>query len=278
MQCAILNCRKLLLTLIIGIRCLPTYAQQANDLRRDADTVRLLLSKADTLVTLTYDMPNAGDTLAMINKSIGQRLVRMLQNPAITKNKPDILLADPALGITHSDDNRLWIFSWKEYTEGCCRNLNVVHYRTLANEPRAECSGLAAGNKQRGDFYANGVSFYKIYKLGLTKHSLYLCIGRRISGNGSENEIASVLELTADSINYNYPAFFSFGEALYGIDRKYIPSLMIRAYSNDIKEFSFNPKTQRLRVVRNYSNPSDSRDKGKRLLVNELTFDGRHFH
>ena len=204
--------------------------------------LKTLLSQADTLTPeetysdTTYDIG--------INNEIGRQLIAILTIPTIVNYNLDSLLEHPFLNMAHSKDKRLWIFSWRENTGGTFKSsLNLIHYRTKSNKPKVVADFLQEKDE---DFDSNGGSFYSILPLKSTSSSIYLCLGRVGFCGTCCAEIASVLELTDDSINIHYNAF---SDDLENEDHATSSVFVLDSRCESIKKFEFEEKTQAIFYV-----------------------------
>jgi hypothetical protein len=260
--------------------------QSTDSLFIKIEQLKKILSRADTLrpgeTTLTEENSGSNESEGVdINSLIEDQLADILVDPKIIRNNLDKLLQHDFLGITHSKDKRLWIFTWYENTGGSWKsNISLVHYRTKSNQPKVEASGPADSDSPSATnvFCSNGAGFDKIYKLVSPGKNLYLCLGSGISCNTCIYNIASVVELTNDGINFTYPAFQTNSDNLYPEDDNF-SCFVLGARLYDIEDFSFNEKTQTLHMVYrtddNTPHPAGTKE-GQRIVRN-LKFNGNKF-
>jgi hypothetical protein len=172
------------------------------------------LKKIDALKKLSVQADSAtwqlNDSLGY-NDKINTALSEILKDRRSTKNDLDKLLGN-YLDIEHSLDKKLWIFGWAENSGGTFRAImNVIQWRSaqkpqIAYDEFTTIDTIGTYNPNQNVFVSNGASFYKIIKLR-SKKNYYLCLGQVVGCSTCCSEVATVIELTRDSINFNYPAF-----------------------------------------------------------------------
>ena len=128
-----------------------------------------------------------------------------------------------------------------------------------------------------GDFASSGGSFNSIELLKLTSNNIYLCLGG-VSGCGTcYAEIASVLELTDDSINLQYSAFqYSVND----VPEHNSSSAFVLDSRGNIKKFEFDEKTQTISYVyeTDDNTPIVRDEDGKsKTITGTLKWNGREF-
>jgi hypothetical protein len=270
----------------ISLMCfvVTVQGQTKQKLSAKMDSLKAVLLRADTLSLFNQTVDNIFDTISMVNEQIAKRLVDILTDNEILSTNVDSLLELPSLGKVHSKDKRLWIFNWYENTGGSWKsNISLVHYRTQAKKPKVDYVPANENEEQSeetinpNEFCSNGAWFDKIYKLKTKSKDLYLCIGSGVSCNTCIYQIATVVELTKDSINFNYPAFRiksgedsppgSENEACFTLD----------ARMGDIESFGFDPKTQTLTFAYLTDDHTPVQTVKQKRIVERLVFDGVKF-
>lgn len=237
--------RKILLTsIIILFSTIALIAQSDSTNIIDTKIIRLneILNQADTLTTaesIGYDEDFSVqiDSTFNINKIISLQLLDILNLPDISVYNLDSLLHHDYLGITHSENERLWFFSWYSNNGGSMIEIdNVVHYRTLSDSSN---NSIDLSLENSPTLYCSRLNWVnQIYKLESTNNKeLYLCLSSGKYCSTCCAKIASVIELTTDSINFNYPAFSK-------NETNYSACYYLESRCGDIKEFIFSPKTQ----------------------------------
>jgi hypothetical protein len=248
-----------------------------------------------------------------LNTEIFEKLQSILTIPIIVDYKLDSLLSHSFLQIVKSDDNRLWIFSWYENTGGTFKsNVNLIHYRTLNNIPKcvpAEGYSDTTGfdfitsiydrydttgvdyhiNMNKFDGY--GASFYQIYELESADNiKKYLSFGNGIGCMTCCYYTAVVIELTEDSINFNYPAFpekpsdyeintqLNFPDHI--IEEVFISNYLLGSRCGNIEIFEFDPKNQSIIYVYNTDDDTPLKtfmDEEQKQVKGMLIFNGLRF-
>ena len=202
------------------------------------DSLRRVLDRADTKTSdevWKYQETDSGG--GTINDTIAGLLVRILSSPSIIKYRPDSLLKHPFLHITHSGDKRLCVFTWYENTGGSFHSFpSVIHFRTLKGEPRA----LFSPYYDEGSFSLGG-SIDSIIRLPHPTRQLYIRMQSVKSCNTCCVKGISIIELTADKINFDYPAFPSASESVAGV-----PTYTIESRCGSISKFEYNSKSAKL--------------------------------
>lgn len=237
---------RFLLLISINLILPKAEAQPYNDVLRKAANLRRLLDSAKHMTPAETSGYNADyseqlDTVGM-NVRIFDALTDLLNTPEIVHYNPDSLLSHPMLYGCYSEDKRLWIFSWYENTGGTFRSyINVIHYRTLSGKP---CAIGTYSTESPEDFaFSYGASFSQINKLRNPGKALYVCLGSVQGCNTCCASMASVIELTPDTINFSYPAFYG------GSEEKFVPNFSLESRCGDITDFAYNPKKQTLRYA-----------------------------
>lgn len=271
-----------LISILICSFTLTTVGQSrlTNNVFTKIDSLKKLLSQADTLRAENLWDENSID----INGLIAEQLSDILIIPSIVNYNLDSLLNHNFLGITHSKDKRLWIFSWYENTGGTFKsNVSLVHYRTRPNKPKVAVESNFENNdseKLVNNFCSNGFGFEKIYKLKSSSKNLYLCLGSVVGCTTCCGEIASIVELTNDSINFNYPAFtISKQDGYYRDSEDNSPCFTLDSRCGSIEKFEFDSKTQTI----NYSYSTDDNtpvktvEEKSKIVIGSLHFNGQNF-
>jgi hypothetical protein len=245
------------------------------------DSLKTLFSIADTT---RHPFDDTTDNILNLNQSIAETLKAILTNPQITSQNMDSLLKSPGLGIVHSEDKRLWIFSWYENNGGSFKsNANMVYYKTGSGKSKigydeSDTFGQSGDNL----FSSNGASFDTIYKLNSKTKDLYLCTGSGVGCNTCVFQVATVVELKKDSADFNYPAFKSNPEnsAYPSNTEKWQSDFLLGAREDDILTFYFDPKNQ----ILNFSYLTDDNTpvqstlgKKQSKIFRKLKFNGENF-
>lgn len=240
--------------------------------------LKKILDQADTLTSaeaLGYneDFSVQLDSTFDINKEISLHLLNILNSPDISTYNLDSLLRHNFLGITHSKDNRLWFFSWYSNNGGTWLIMdNIVHYRTLSNFTKNHMDLSIEDNPN--SYCASTGWFEQIYKLKSTENKeLYLCLSSSRYCSTCCSEIASVVELTSDSINFNYPAFIE-------DETNYSSCYHLESRCGDINKFTYSSDNMSI----NYTYMTDDNtairreDNQKARIINGiLKWDGIRF-
>lgn len=262
--------------MIFSFATIAVVAQPGKRLLTRIDALKAMLSRADTLSPFDEKIKDVGDTISELNDQIGEKLASILTDPGSLRLNLDSLLEHPALGKVHSADKRLWIFSWAENTGGSWKSaLNVVHYRTGSKKLKADIVSGDTDDSEPG-FCSKGAGFNKIFKLRSKNRDLYLCMGSGTSCNTCEYEIATVVELTKDSINYSYPAFRPRKVAETEAAANW-SCHTLDARRDDIEQFEFNPKTQVLTMVYLTDDYTPVQSAKQKRIRERLLFDGTSF-
>jgi hypothetical protein len=237
------------------------------------DSLMRVLDRADTLTSeeLWYsgDLASGKDEGFDINDTIAGLLVRILSSAAISKYKPDSLLKHDFLGISHSSDKKLWVFTWYENTGGSFKScLSVVHYKTLKSKPEALFVSYYDG------VFSLGGSIDRIYKLPHPTKALYLCMQSIIGCNTCCMEGVSVIELTKGKIDFTYPAFAadletnsSPGVSIYSIDSR----------CGSILKFEYNPKSATIIYEYETDDNTPVDPASAKTVKGKLEWNGRRF-
>lgn len=251
-------------------------SHQSDSISLKVDSLKKLLSHADTLTAEEL----WGDGSIDINGLIAEQLYEILTVPTIVKYNLDSLLKHDFLGITHSNDKRLWIFSWYENTGGSFKsNISFVHYRTKSNKPKIIDDYYSEEEEHHNSFCSNGAWFGQIFKLKSSTKNIYLCLGSVVGCNTCCAEIASVVELTKDSINFAYPAFSIIKQDNQNFDYEDTsPCFTLDSRCRDIEKFEYDNKTQTIFYTYMTDDNTPIVNKEKSIRVNgKLHFDGQKF-
>lgn len=268
-----------ILTFIISVFCSLSIVGQPTG--KDSVFIKInnlkrLLSQADTLRPENL----SGDSNIDINGLITKQLTEILSIPTITNYNLDSLLKHPFLEITHSIDNRLWIFDWYENTGGTFQsNISIVYYRNESNKSKISIDA-SLSEATNNVFSSNGAWFNNIYKLKSVSKDLYLCMGSIKGCSSCCSEIAIVVELAHDSIYYEYPAFTKVKQDSQNFDYKsFSPCFSLDARCGDIEKFEYDPKTQTINFTYftdDYT-PIKKNDSDQKKIRGELKFNGETF-
>ncbi len=243
------------------------------------DSLKMLLSKADTLNPMSADTDAMGN-IEGVNSEISNKLTAILKNPQADKQNIDSLLRHNFLAEAHSADKRLRIFSWYENTGGSFKsNLSLVYYKTASGQTIIS-GDTESGSGQGNLFSSAGASFDTIYKLTAKGKDLYLCIGSGVGCTTCVFSTAVVVELKKDSANFNYPAFTAAGDDVITYGENNTSCLTFGARNGDIDKFEFNPKTQTLTIayLTDDNTPIQRGDDEKQeRIVRKLKFNGIKF-
>jgi hypothetical protein len=223
------------LLLIIMLCCLGTVKVMGQ--KHKVDPFLTQVNKLKKLVIeSSYYTPEVTDSLD-INNKINQQLVVLLQNPKSVTYDLDKLFGQECFYIAHSKDKRLWFFSWYENTGGSFKsNRTVLQYRTAANKPFViEDSQDGINNNEV--YSSNGGSYKEIIKLPSEKDNVYLCFSDVVGCNTCCANIAQVIGLDKNIINFGIPAFkenSNNGESTFMIDSR----------CGNITSFAYDSKTR----------------------------------
>jgi hypothetical protein len=199
-----------------------------------------LLSQADTLTPEQTDGldPNfkINGSNVGINELIAKQLEDIMQQPDIANYDLDSLLKHEYLNITISEDKRLGIYSWYANNGGTWSMYdNVISYKTSTNSFKTHKDLTVESNPN--SYYPSSAKCKKIYKLKSTNNKdLYLCLWSSSGCSTCCAQIATVIEIKTDGINFAYPAFINSNPDL-------LSSLTIDSRCGDIEKFEFNAKT-----------------------------------
>lgn len=199
------------------------------------------VKKLKTLVTAAENMlPGVADSLDY-NVKISKRLSSILADKRSVHYDLDKLLKHDFLDIIHSDDKRLWFFSWFKNTGGTFKaSQSIMQYRTKSNLP-AIALDEQNDDENNGDFNSVGSSYHKIIKLN-SKKNIYLCMSSVVGCSTCCSEIATVFELKANKMNFDYPAFTT--DTLNRVDLG--PMLRLDCRCGDITFFEYDKKSETL--------------------------------
>jgi hypothetical protein len=222
--------------------------------------------------TLTLDEVMDDDW--RINQELGEALAAVLRVPGLSDGALDSIFTE-GLRPVRSADGRLWIFEWDERTGGSFQaEVHLVFYRDGKGEGHPVFTfDLGDSIFEDDKRWSRGGGYGAIHQLGLTDSSmLYMCVGGVKGCSTCCSELLTVLELTANGINFNYPAFE------YSLDDKG-PTWELTSRCGDVTDFAYDPKTKVARytyitdditpVATNYT-PGDT-------ISGMVRFDGRVF-
>jgi hypothetical protein len=152
-----------------------------------------------------------------INVQIYWQLTQLLAMPEVARYNLDSLLSHPYLMVTGSPDKRLWVISWYENTGGTFKShMSVLHYRTKKNQPKVVCGYCPEEEEAEfseeefidDSFCSNGAAFDAIHLLKNSyNRNLYFVMGFVSGCSTCCAYVASIVELTDDSISFTYPGF-----------------------------------------------------------------------
>ena len=213
-----------------SIFCMNRQTVGSNDFLIKVDKIKLLMTEAnEALPEITYSLD--------YNERITNGLSEILKDERSVSYNLDQLLKHDFLGITHSNDKRLWFFSWAENANGTFKGgPTIIQYRTKANKPKIILDEFNDTESSR--FNSNGAGYPDIIKLKSNK-DVYLCLGDILGCSTCCSRIALVIELKNDSINFDYPAF----PKTYRYDSK-ASLLMLHSRCGDIIKFEYDPISQ----------------------------------
>jgi hypothetical protein len=271
-----------LLALSILIPATFVCAQQVkqDSIEIQVARVKWLLAKSDTLNPFSDSL--AYKNITSVNDSISHVLAAVLKNPAVVNYNLDSLFKNTSLSIVHSTDKKFWVFAWFENTGGSFQSfLKLIHYRTAKGEPKVvKKDDYEEEPNNYRPTCLKGVAVDKIHKLKAGGKSLYLCLSSGRGCNTCEFRIATVLELTSDSISY-YPAFLGYSD--HNDNKKDIVGsscFMLDARLGNIKQFDFVPASQTLRftyVVDDLSPETNESANEQGVFSRRMNFDGNRF-
>lgn len=250
------------------------YALTANGQTQRPDSVLLktgllkrTLDQTDTLKPEQLWQDNSID----INGSIARQLTGILTTPEIVNYDLEKLLHHDFLSSTHSKDKRIWIFNWYENTGGSFKSFSsLIYYRTKSNQPKVVC-GFNSDSEQNS-FCSYGGSFSQIIKLKSRENDLFLALGSVSGCNTCCAEIATVLQLKSDTINFDYPAFED--------SLKASPCFLLDSRCGDITEFKFNQGTQTISYsyITDDNTPESTFEEKSKTVKGKIVFNGKEFH
>jgi hypothetical protein len=179
------------------------------------------------------------------NEKIAVGLSDVLKDKRSIKLDFDVLFKTGAVGVTHSKDEKIWIFGWAENHNGTFKNaMNIMQVRIskkpwVIHDEYTNNDTLNISFDNPTGFVSNGAYFDTIIKLK-SKRNLYLLRSRVVGCSTCCSEFAKVIELGRDSINFSYPAFA--GDSLSGT--KEGAELAIDSRCGSIRKFEFDAKEQ----------------------------------
>jgi hypothetical protein len=262
--------RKLILLAAFSGFALMAGAQVRASLKEKAGELKKLLATADELSPFEDD----NDSIELVHGLIAGKLTEIMTRPAFVPFNLDSVLDFPSLEKVHSSDKRLWIFSWYENTGGSWKsNINLVHWRTRSGKLMTDFIEDLQESAQ--GFEGHSASFHTIYKLKSPNKDLYLCMGHGLGCSTCLYDVATVVELTPNGANFNYPAF------RHGLDESgkpiYKPYFTLEARLDNIKEFDFDPATQTLSFVYLTDDTTPVQSDPPKRISRKLVFDGVKF-
>ncbi len=143
-----------------------------------------------------------------INEQQAEALAAVLQVPGLSDRSIDSLFAD--ISHVRSPDGRLCIFEWAERTGGTFHGLmHVVFYRDAKGAGHGTYMyGLGEGYADDDHAWSHGGGYDAIHALGkLDASMLYVLVGGVHGCTTCCSELLTVVQLGAQGINFNYPAF-----------------------------------------------------------------------
>jgi len=269
--------RYLILLLAVG----QLNAQSKNDFYFKVDTLQKLMTASDSV---TFQVTDS----LQYNEKIITILTDILNDKRSTKHDLNVLLKNDFLGITHSDDKKLWIFGWHENTGGTFKNaMNILQVRQ-SKTPRVFHDESTSSDSTRtydneNEFVSNGLFFNRIVKLKSEKE-LYLCLGRVVGCSTCCLEAATVIELSRDSINFRYPAFLADSAHAEPV---YEPTFMLDSRCGNIRQFDYDPAAQTLTyeyetddltpIRRDYEDEEENENSDGEIIREVLYWNGERF-
>jgi hypothetical protein len=213
-----------------------------------------------------------GDSIDWANAEIARLLTKILTNPEIVSQNLDTLLPVKS---AHSDDRKLWIYTWYANNGGTMLyNFNLVHYRDAIGAPKVAFTSCYDEEQNddpgRNTFNSQSAAFYEVHRLQAVGKDIYLCLGAGTGCSTCIYNVATVVELAGDSASFIYLAFSD------ELNDVISPScFMISARIPDIEEFVFDDKTQSL--VYNYLPDTDLEEFAAERIKGRLVFNGVKF-
>jgi hypothetical protein len=229
-----------------GVKEKDLKTEVKREIKKESTSIKVaylksLLSQADTLTSdqaqgIDQNFKINGQNLG-INALIAQQLEDIMQQPDIANYDLDSLLRHEYLNITISEDKRLGIFSWYDNNGGTWSIYdNVIFYKTAANDFKTHKDLTLENNPN--SYYPSSAKCKKIYKLKSTNNKdLYLCIWSSSGCSTCCAQIASVIEITDNSILFEYPAFTN-------SNLEKVSDITIDSRCGDIEKFEFNPSSE----------------------------------
>ncbi len=262
--------------LVLLACALPLWA--AAQYNSDTLRARMVVWNAVNARSAAMSIEDVNSDEPDINGQLGRALAGVLKVPGLSDRAIDSLIPPDDLQRVRSADGRLTIFQWDERTGGTfLGQLNVVFFRDTKG------AGHAVGCNDEdaswpGDTWSRGGGYSAIHLLQRTDSSaLYVCEGSVKGCSSCCSELLSVIELTRDSIHFDYPAF-----AL-GKDRNEEPLLgptwELTARCGDVTRFAYDPKHKLLRYT--YSSddltPVHTEEGPRKVVHGTVRFDGTRF-
>ena len=215
-----------------------------------------------------YDLyGETSDRDELVGNEIG---LLMMDSMAIHYNI-DSLFKNTGIYVSHSEDNRIWVFSWCEFFNGTGNEpINVIVWRDTLNKPQ----GFVTSYSKDFQHLVGLAYWHKIYKLN---DKLYLLLGESKDWGNS----AITVELTSKGINLKYGGFkvkgiFQYAEKYKCIElpngRRVIYQLGYMP--DDFFPYMFNEENQKLTFRATslcYYHLTDT------LITGTLTFNGEYF-
>jgi hypothetical protein len=133
------------LTVLIAMLMMFTASAHAQSFNEKVKSLKALLTKADTISA--WEAWNISDDTTLvadaidINTRIMNALVEILNSPEIAAHNIDTLLMHPFLGITHSEDRKVWVMDWYENTGGTFQSYSSIMF-SLRNDGRPKFNGI----------------------------------------------------------------------------------------------------------------------------------------
>jgi|GEM_PF-5572185 len=221
---------KIILAIFCFTLAATAFSQKKTNFQKKVDHLKSLLTHADTI---SYELADS------VNVLISKQLVSVLSDPELTRYKPDSVLHHPFLDIIHSPDRKFWVFSWYENTGGTFQSyLSVIYYRTGNNKVKVQ---EVTWGDNADNFPGWGGTFSEIHTLPHPSRQLYLCIGFVKGCSTCCANIAAVIELTKDGINFGYPAFGMGDEIDHANEGP--SSFVLRSRCGSVENFEYDPKT-----------------------------------
>ena len=177
-----------------------------------------------------------------INPKVGALLIRLLETPGLTDQEIDSLVSPTELYRVRSADGRLCIFSWDERTGGTFRSqVSVVFFRM----PTGEGHGFYTTVDDSGEWNKGG-AYNSIHAVRSDSAStVYACVGQVIGCSSCCGDILTIIELTNDGLNLNYPAFEDKGRDGQP-NGAFSPTFLLTTRCGNGLQFDYDPGTSTL--------------------------------